>query len=400
MKKKLICLTACMAIAMGTYLPAMAAEVTAAPNKASVAVDGNAIAIGAYNINGYNYFKLRDVAAALNGTKANFEVGYDASAKAIALSTGSAYSATGNELKDTAPTTRKTAAASNQKIILNGTEVSMQAYLIDGYNYFQLRDLGKNLDFEVAWNNEAKAINIITGGKSDSSEAPKEEIKEETDVQKLQKQIDAAPEFSELYLDKTYTGKPGDSITVNKSLVFYGKNNATLKNIEMVVDTDKQIWIDGITFDGDKVCDTALHIKNAGADSAIARCTFKNYQSDAVVIDNVADNTKFIIAENKFIDFGLAEKKVDAAIALNAAKKANVTYQLFDNVFQVPKEIEDEAKMDVALRTSEVPNAEEIYSTTYIERGNNLVTKGTNSWEGDDFFIDIPSDNLLTAQSK
>ena len=162
MKKKLVCFTMTAALAMTAAVPAMAAGVTATPNNASVAVDGEGIAIGAYNIGGYNYFKLRDIAAALNGTGANFEVGYDAAAKAIALTTGAVYSETGNELKDSAPTAKKTATVSDQKIILDGREVSMQAYLIDGYNYFQLRELGENLGFDVTWDGAAKAINMVT----------------------------------------------------------------------------------------------------------------------------------------------------------------------------------------------------------------------------------------------
>lgn len=162
MKKHVLCLATAVIMAIGTAVPVMAAGITATPNNASVAVDGESITIGAYNIGGYNYFKLRDVAAALNGTGANFEVGYDATAKAIALTTGAIYSETGNELKDTAPTAKKTATVSNQKIILDGREVSMQAYLIDGYNYFQLRELGKSLGFDVTWDANKNAINMVT----------------------------------------------------------------------------------------------------------------------------------------------------------------------------------------------------------------------------------------------
>ena len=176
MKKNVFCCSTAALLALGMAVPAMAADVTATPNQASVSVDGKAIAIAAYNIDGYNYFKLRDVAAALNGTAANFEVGFDAETKSIALKKNAAYTATGQELKDAA-TEKKTAAASDQKILLDGAEVSMQAYLIDGYNYFQLRELGKTLGFEVAWDNEAKAINMITA-KADDTKAPAEDNKD------------------------------------------------------------------------------------------------------------------------------------------------------------------------------------------------------------------------------
>lgn len=396
MKKKLVCFTTAAIMALGTAIPAMATGVTATPNDASVAVNGNSIAIGAYNIGGYNYFKLRDVAAALNGTGANFEVGYDSAAKSIALSSKTAYSATGNELKDTAPTAKKTASVSNQKIILDGVEVSMQAYLIDGYNYFQLRELGKNLGFEVAWDNAAKAINMVTSGTPAAPVtpvAPKEETKVETDTQKLQKLIDETAEYGEIYLTESYKGTPGDVVTVNKSLVFYGRGGV-IENIKLVVDTEEQIWIDGLNFNGNKKAETALQIKNAGADSAIVRCTFENYTGDAIVINKIVESTKLPIARCSFVDFGLAEKKVDGAITLDVAAKQKMYFQIADNIFTLSKDVDEEGKMDIALVTRDNPKAVEIYSETYVEFVNNLIEKGDESRVGFDMYIDIPDTNI------
>lgn len=161
MKKNIICLTIACAMAIGVNNYALANGITATPNNASVAVDSKPIEIGAYNIGGYNYFKLRDIAAALNGTGSNFEVGYDADAKCISLTTDKAYTVAGGELGEK-PTAEKTAEVSNQKIMLNGKDVTMQAYVIDGYNYFQLRELGTNLGFDVTWDDTAKAINMVT----------------------------------------------------------------------------------------------------------------------------------------------------------------------------------------------------------------------------------------------
>lgn len=389
MKQK-ACLALTMMMAMGATTSAFAASTdkVANPNKASVAVDGNAVAIGAYNIDGYNYFKLRDVAAILNGTGSNFEVGYDAASQLISLTTDKAYSATGKELAAQSADAKK-AAVSNQKIMLDGKEVSMKAYLIDGYNYFQLRELGTNLGFEVTWDNEAKAINMVTA----KQDAPEQETEEATDVQKLQKVINETPEFGEINLEGTFVGKPGDKIIVDKSLVFYG-DDAVLENIQMVVNTDKQIWIDGVTFDGCKEAETAIHIKQAGADSAIVRCTIENYTGDAVVIDKVKDGSTFIIADNFFHEYGLAETKMDAAILLNATEKANVTYQIMTNTFKLSKDVPDEDKMDVALLTGDVANAVEVFSETVVEyKGNEVEKDGFKS--NADICSDIAEHNLI-----
>lgn len=399
MKKKLICFATSMIIATGTCIPVMAAGVTATPNKASVAVDGNAIAIGAYNINGYNYFKLRDIAAALNGTDVNFEVGYDTTAKSIALSSNSAYSATGNELKDTAPTAKKTAIESNQKIILDGAEVSMQAYLIDGYNYFQLRELGKNLGFDVAWDNTSKAINMVTNSTSATPVTPvspnEDAVKAKNVIEEIQESINTAEEGNSVYLVGTYEGNPGDKLVINKSLKLYC-DEVTFKNISIEVNTDKYVIINGITFEGNKSSEPAIHIKNAGTDSAIKFCTFQNYMSDVIIIDKIVNGAKMTFAYNNFIDFGLAETKVDGAIALNATENSTAYYQLEENLFKLAKDIDVESKMDVAVVTRDVANAPEIYKNTYIAFINNVIDKANSPGVGIDMYSDIPHENVFS----
>ena len=40
----------------------------------------------------------------------------------------------------------------------------VSVYFIDGYNYFQLRDLGKVLGFDVEWSAEEQSMIINTEG--------------------------------------------------------------------------------------------------------------------------------------------------------------------------------------------------------------------------------------------
>lgn len=54
------------------------------------------------------------------------------------------------------------------KVLVNGQEVSFAAYLINGNNYFKLRDLamvlsGTEKQFEVTWDAEQNAIHLVTG---------------------------------------------------------------------------------------------------------------------------------------------------------------------------------------------------------------------------------------------
>jgi hypothetical protein len=73
--------------------------ITAKASASSVSVNGKAVSFDAYNIGGSNYFKLRDLAYALNGTEKQFEVGYDAATKAITLTSGAPYTPAAGEME-------------------------------------------------------------------------------------------------------------------------------------------------------------------------------------------------------------------------------------------------------------------------------------------------------------
>ena len=141
---------------------------TAAPTASTVLVDGKNVAFGAYNIFDNNYFKLRDLAYALNGSSKQFEVGWDSANNAISITSGKPYTATGGELaiKDGGA---KEAAPTDSKVYLDGREVRFTAYLIDGNNYFKLRDISEALNFKVKWDGERNTIVIDTNAGSDNT---------------------------------------------------------------------------------------------------------------------------------------------------------------------------------------------------------------------------------------
>ena len=72
--------------------------VTAIPIKSKVYVDGSEKSFEAYTINGNNYFKLRDIAMVLNGTKKQFEVGYSKEKNAIYMTSQTPYTPVGGEM--------------------------------------------------------------------------------------------------------------------------------------------------------------------------------------------------------------------------------------------------------------------------------------------------------------
>ncbi|NLZ53000.1 MAG: hypothetical protein GX892_07625 [Thermoanaerobacteraceae bacterium] len=141
---------------------AAAVEQLAKPTTSKVLINGKAISFEAYNINGNNYFKLRDLAMALRGTNKQFEVGWDAKNNAINLTSGKAYTSVGGELVVSAGTKAKKARPTTSKIYLDGKEVTFTAYNIDGNNYFKLRDIAKAMNFAVTWDGKTNTISINT----------------------------------------------------------------------------------------------------------------------------------------------------------------------------------------------------------------------------------------------
>lgn len=142
--------------------PETAVVVTATPTNSKVMVDGKDIAFEAYNIDGNNFFKLRDLAMAINGSSKQFQVGWDGANNAINLSTNAVYTPDGKELVISANPTAKEATLTASKIYLNGVEVQLTAYNIGGNNYFKLRDIGRIIDFAVTWDGDLNMIGLDT----------------------------------------------------------------------------------------------------------------------------------------------------------------------------------------------------------------------------------------------
>lgn len=132
------------------------------PAMAKVLMNGRIMTLEAYNINDNNYFKLRDIAMAINGTKKQFEVGWDGAANVISLTTNKAYTPVGGEPSVSERPILKTAVMTNLKIYLDSREIQLAAFNISGYNYLKLRDIAKALDFNVTWDENASTIGIDT----------------------------------------------------------------------------------------------------------------------------------------------------------------------------------------------------------------------------------------------
>lgn len=142
--------------------PAPIKEVTAAPTSSKVIVDGKPTAFEAYGIAGSNYFKLRDLAMAVTGTEKQFEVTWEGEKSAINLVSGEAYTPVGNELTAGSGTASVKGITNQSKIYVDGEETALEAYTINGNNYFKLRDVAAVFNFGVTWDGALNQIAIDT----------------------------------------------------------------------------------------------------------------------------------------------------------------------------------------------------------------------------------------------
>lgn len=168
--------------AASTVSSQVAQQVTATPTSAKITVDGKQIAIQAYTINGNNYFKLRDIAKVVDGTKVNFNVGYDGTKNAITIQTGKGYKAVGGELAVPSNPKKIQATQSNATVYKDGSKLTVTAYTINGNTFFKLRDLADSIGFQAKWDGPTRTVSIVTGSQvtPPTQTPPKEASKGET----------------------------------------------------------------------------------------------------------------------------------------------------------------------------------------------------------------------------
>lgn len=133
------------------------------PTRSEIRIDGKAVAFDAYNIDGYHYFKLRDLAFALNGTEKQFAVDYDAETGYIKLVPQEAYMPVGGEMTLYDGGLRQ-AGLSQVYISVNRAGYRLTAYEMDGHNYVKLRDVARMIPFAVGYDAETGVVSVDTQG--------------------------------------------------------------------------------------------------------------------------------------------------------------------------------------------------------------------------------------------
>ena len=168
---RIVALVVCMLLITGIMSYANAAELRVNPTgtvkNSGVYLNGKMIVCSAYNINGNNYFKLRDIMQELD-----IYVGYDNATKTIDVDTARAYVPDGSETTAQIEKNRAEGFATEffpaiaitftTSVRLNGQPVDWAAYNIYGNNHFKLRDIGEALDISVEYDENTRNVEIDT----------------------------------------------------------------------------------------------------------------------------------------------------------------------------------------------------------------------------------------------
>ncbi|MDR2530112.1 MAG: hypothetical protein LBC65_01040 [Oscillospiraceae bacterium] len=126
----------------------------------AVYVDGIAAPLKGYHVEGYNYFMLRELAVALNGTAAQFDVLFDQEISVIRLIPGEPYS---GEVPTQEQYAEITVSPADQALFIGISRLSFAtAVNVDDRNYFKLADLAELLGYVATYDEATRSVLIAT----------------------------------------------------------------------------------------------------------------------------------------------------------------------------------------------------------------------------------------------
>lgn len=149
--KKFLSAVSILSISFALCSCANAQNVTKSPQP--LIVDGKSVTSDAYNIDGNNYFKIRDIAYYMD-----FDVSYDDTTNSVVIYPDREYSL---DAPKTESTSDISVSSSSQGIYIYNSKINgVKAYNINGANYFKIRDLAREIDFGCIYNNRKNQIEL------------------------------------------------------------------------------------------------------------------------------------------------------------------------------------------------------------------------------------------------
>lgn len=157
MKKKISLLLVVLMLVTFMPMSMAASEEKAMESTQKFTVNGEAREIRAYIIKGKNYLKLRDAAAALRGTKAQFYVDYDNDKHLVSIEMNKPYEDL-SDIKTYSSQKELWATMRNMDVLIDGKEKKLKSAFIIDTNYIELRDLAKLLGFSVGYDAKTRTV--------------------------------------------------------------------------------------------------------------------------------------------------------------------------------------------------------------------------------------------------
>lgn len=161
MKKKISLLL--VVLMLVTFMPMSMAvsEEKAMESTQKFTVNGEAHEIRAYIIKGKNYLRLRDAAAALRGTKAQFQVDYDNGKNLVSIERNKPYEDL-SDIKTYSSQKELWATMRNMDVLIDGKEKKLKSAFIIETNFIELRDLANLMGFDVSYDAPTKTVAITS----------------------------------------------------------------------------------------------------------------------------------------------------------------------------------------------------------------------------------------------
>lgn len=149
-------------ILLAVFILVPASVMAAKPTTQTFVVNNRVVDCVAYNIDGYNYFKLRDVVKGLSDTGDKINVRYEREARVVEVVPGEAYvSSPKEEGKIVAVEVPDSQVVmGHAKVKINGAVREVESCNISGYNFLKIRSLGEVLSKEVGYDSAKRAVHI------------------------------------------------------------------------------------------------------------------------------------------------------------------------------------------------------------------------------------------------
>ncbi len=172
MKRSIIKISAVLLVLMliltGTF--SVFAESQPDSDSSQIDVDGIFVNLSGRNINGNNYFRLRDIANALNDTVKNFQVTYDETEDRVIIEKGRNYEPDNGKNEESGVPGGDVITEGKSEVYLDGIPCELKSYNVNGYNYVKLRDVAELIDFALYYYSETNSVSFVTGKTYSESE--------------------------------------------------------------------------------------------------------------------------------------------------------------------------------------------------------------------------------------